>query len=348
MNEKTHIVYFISSQTSPIDRDLDCIDWDGKNMKKLSVETGYNDADFSSDYHYYINTFSSAETPDVITLHTADGKQLRVMEDNHILKSMLTQYNLGKKSFFAFTTAQGVNLNGWMITPPDFDSTKQYPVLMYVYGGPGINTVNNEWDGFNGMWYQMLAEKGYIVASIDNRGTGARGAEFQKCTYLHLGKLETQDQIEGAKYFQSRKFVDATRVGIWGWSYGGYMAANCITKGADYFKMAISVAPVTDWEYYDSIYTERYMRTPEENKDGYKEGAPINYADAVKGHYMLVAGTGDDNVHFQNTVEFVHALEKAEKPFSLMMFPDKNHGIYGGNTRHYLFTQLTNYIMNNL
>ena len=163
-----------------------------------------------------------------------------------------------------------------------------------------------------------------------------------------MGKLETQDQIEGAKYFQSRSYVDATRVGIWGWSYGGYMAANCITKGADYFKMAISVAPVTDWEYYDSIYTERYMRTPGENKDGYEEGSPMNYADKVKGHYMLVAGTGDDNVHFQNTVEFVHALEKAEKPFSLMIFPDKNHGIYGGNTRHYLFTQLTDFITNNL
>lgn len=348
VNEKTHTVYFTSAETSPIDRDLDCINWDGKGMKKLSTQTGYNDADFSSNYHYYISTFSDAETPDFITLHNSEGKQLRVLEDNQALKDTLTHYNLGKKKFFSFTTSQGVNLNGWMITPPDFDSSKKYPVLMYVYGGPGINTVNNSWDGYNGMWYQMLAEKGYIVASIDNRGTGARGSEFQKCTYLHLGKLETEDQIEGAKYFQSRKFVDATRVGIWGWSYGGYMAANCITQGADYFKMAISVAPVTDWEYYDSIYTERYMRTPDENPDGYKDGSPINYADKLKGHYMLVAGTGDDNVHFQNTVEFVHALEKAEKPFSLMIFPDKNHGIYGGNTRHYLFTRLTDFIVNNL
>jgi len=255
---------------------------------------------------------------------------------------------LGQKKFFSFTTTQGNNLNGWIVTPPNFDSNKKYPVLMYVYGGPGINTVNNSYDGINGMWYQMLAEKGYIVASVDNRGTGARGSEFQKCTYLHLGKLETEDQIEGAKYFQSRKYVDATRVGIWGWSYGGYMAANCITKGADYFKMCISVAPVTDWKFYDSIYTERYMRTPGENPDGYHDGSPINYADEVKGHYMLVAGTGDDNVHFQNTVMFTRALEKAEKPFTLMMFPDKNHGIYGGNTRHYLFTQLTDYITNNL
>lgn len=219
---------------------------------------------------------------------------------------------------------------------------------MYVYGGPGANTVENSFDALNGMWYQMLAEKGYIVASIDNRGTGGRGSEFQKCTYLHLGKFETEDQIEGAKYFQRQCYADKTRMGIWGWSYGGYMAANCITKGADYFKTAISVAPVTDWRFYDSIYTERYMRTPDENPDGYKEGSPINYADEVKGHYMLVAGTGDDNVHFQNTVMFTRALEKAEKPFTLMIFPDKNHSIYGGNTRHYLFTQLTDFITNNL
>ena len=348
VDEKKQMVYFISSETSPIDRDLDCIKLDGTGKKKLSTQTGFNGADFSSNCQYYINTFSNAETPNFITLHSADGKQLRVLEDNKTLKDTLAHYNLGKKIFFAFTTTQGVNLNAWMLTPPNFDSSKKYPVFMCVYGGPGINTVNNSWDGGNGIWYQMLAEKGYIVASVDNRGTGARGAEFQKCTYLHLGKLETEDQIEGAKYFQSRKFVDATRVGIWGWSYGGYMAANCITKGADYFKTAISVAPVTDWKFYDSIYTERYMRTPSENPDGYKEGSPIYYADEVKGHYMLVAGTGDDNVHFQNSVAFIHALEKAEKPFSLMIYPDKNHGIYGGNTRHYLFTQLTDFITNNL
>lgn len=348
IDEKTHTLYYISSETSPIDRDLDCIKMDGTGKKKLSTQTGHNNADFSADFHFYINSFSNAETPDFITLNSSDGKQLRVLEDNKSLREDLVKYNLGKKKFFSFTTSQGTNLNGWMVTPPDFDTAKKYPVLMYVYGGPGANTVNNSWDGFNGMWYQMLAEKGYIVASIDNRGTGARGSEFQKCTYLHLGKLETEDQIEGAKYFQLRTYVDATRVGIWGWSYGGYMAANCITHGADYFKAAISVAPVTDWRFYDSIYTERYMRTPAENEEGYREGSPINYADEVKGHYMLVAGTGDDNVHFQNSVEFVSALEKAEKPFSLMIYPDKNHGISGGNTRLYLFTRLTDFITNNL
>lgn len=348
IDEKSQTLYYLSTETSPIDKDLYCIKLNGKNKKKLSTKTGTNDAEFSANYHFYISTFSDAQTPNYITLDSVNGKQLRVLEDNQALKDTLTHYNLGQKKFFTFTTTQGVNLNGWMVTPPDFDTNKKYPVLMYVYGGPGANTVENSFDALNGMWYQMLAEKGYIVASIDNRGTGGRGSEFQKCTYLHLGKFETEDQIEGAKYFQRQCYADKTRMGIWGWSYGGYMAANCITKGADYFKTAISVAPVTDWRFYDSIYTERYMRTPDENPDGYKEGSPINYADEVKGHYMLVAGTGDDNVHFQNTVMFTRALEKAEKPFTLMIFPDKNHSIYGGNTRHYLFTQLTDFITNNL
>ena len=219
---------------------------------------------------------------------------------------------------------------------------------MFVYGGPGANTVENGWDGLDYMWFQMLAEKGYIVASIDNRGTGGRGSEFKKCTYLNLGKLETEDQIEGAKYFGGKSFVDKSRIGIWGWSYGGYMAAMCITKGADYFKTAISVAPVTQWDFYDSIYTERYMRTPKENRDGYTQGSPINYADLLKGHYLLIHGTSDDNVHFQNSIEWIKALQKANKPFSLMIYPDRNHGIYGGNTRYYLFNELTNFLSANL
>lgn len=348
VDEKTHTLYYISSETSPIDKDLYCIKWDGKDKKKLSVMTGTNDATFSANYNYYISTFSNIDEPGLTTLNNSEGKQIRMLENNAALKDTLKQYNLGKKSFFTFTTTQGVNLNGWIITPPNFDSTKKHPVLMNVYGGPGINTVNNDWDGLDNMWFQMLAEKGYIIASIDNRGTGGRGAEFQKCTYLHLGKLETQDQEEGSKYFASKRYVDPHRIGIWGWSYGGYMAAMCITKGADYFKTAISVAPVTNWRYYDDIYTERYMRTPQENPDGYKDGSPITYADSLKGNYLLIHGTSDDNVHFQNSIEFIKALQKAEKPFSLMIYPDKNHGIYGGNTRYYLFNELTHYIVNNL
>jgi len=347
-DDKTKTLFYISSETSAIDRDLYAVSLDGKNKRKLSTKTGFNDADFSASYHYFINTFSEANHPEYITLHSIDGKQLRVLEDNKVLEDTLSHYNLSPQKFFTFTTGDGVNLNGSMIMPTHFDSTKKYPVLMFVYGGPGSNTVNNEWGGPNYMWYQMLAEKGYVIVSVDNRGTLARGSEFKKCTYLHLGKYEVQDQIECAKFMASKSYVDATRVGIWGWSYGGYMAAMCISKGAQYFKTAISVAPVIDWRFYDSIYTERYMRTPEENPDGYHDSSPIFFADEVKGHYMLIHGTGDDNVHFQNSIEWIRALQKNNVPFSLMIYPDKNHSIYGGNTRYYLYTELTDFISNNL
>jgi len=348
IDEKTHTIFYVSTESSAINRDLYCINWDGKNKKKLSEKMGFNDADFSSTFHYYINTYSQANRPGYITLDSSNGKQLRVLEDNMELIDTLGHYNLTQKTFFTFTTNQGNNLNGWMMKPVNFDSTKKYPVLMYVYGGPGSNTVNNEWDGFDFMWFQMLCEKGYIVVSIENRGTQGRGSEFKKCTYLHLGKHEVQDQIEGVKFLCSKAYVDNTRVGIWGWSYGGYMAAMCISEGADYFKTAVSVAPVTDWRFYDSIYTERYMRTPKENEDGYEEGAPMTYAHKVKGHYLLMHGTGDDNVHFQNSIEWIRALQKNNVPFSLMIYPDKNHGISGGNTRFYLFNELTDFISTNL
>ncbi len=347
-DEKTKTLYYVSDETSPIDKDIYSITWEGKNKKKMSQRTGSNDIDFSANHNYCINYFSSAEEPGTIILSDAKGKTIRVLEDNKKLKDTLKNYSLGQKSFFSFTTSQGTNLNGWMITPPGFDSTKKYPVLLYVYGGPGANTVNNSYGGTMDMWFQMMAGNGYIVASVDNRGTGGRGAAFQKCTYMQLGKLEVQDQIETAKYFASKLYVAADRVGIWGWSYGGYMAAMCITKGADYFRAAISVAPVTDWDYYDSIYTERYMRTPSENRSGYAESSPIHYAGLLKGHYLLIHGTADDNVHFQNSIEWIHALQKADKPFSLMIYPDKNHSIYGGNTRYYLFNELSDYLKANL
>ena len=219
---------------------------------------------------------------------------------------------------------------------------------MYVYGGPGSQTVNDSWDGRNLLWFQYLANQGYIVVSVDNRGTGARGEAFKKMTYLHLGKYEVQDQIEAAKYLGSLDFVDKNRIGIFGWSYGGYMTALCMTIGADVFKMGISVAPVTDWKFYDSIYTERYMRTPKENPDGYKESAPLNYADRLKGKYLLIHGTADDNVHFQNSAEWLLALQKANKQFDFMAYPNKNHGISGGVIRMNLYTKMSNYIWGNL
>ncbi len=235
-----------------------------------------------------------------------------------------------------------------MIKPQDFDESKKYPVLMYVYGGPGAQTVKNSWGGSNYFWYQHLASKGYIIVSVDNRGTGARGAEFKKCTYKQLGKYETIDQIASAKYLQSLPYVDANRIGIWGWSYGGYMSSNCLFKGNDLFKMAMAVAPVTNWRYYDSIYTERYMQTPQENAEGYDDNSPINHVDKLKGKYLLVHGMADDNVHFQNAVELTEALVQANKQFDVMMYPNRNHGIYGGNTRLHLYTKMTDFVLENL
>jgi len=281
-------------------------------------------------------------------LHQSNGQEIRVLEDNAQLMDELKSFKLSKKEFFSFNTSEGVSLNGWMLKPDNFDPAKKYPVLMYVYGGPGAQTVLNSWGGRNDFWYQMLAQQGYIVVSVDNRGTGARGAEFKKCTYKELGKLETIDQIEAAKYLGGLQFVDPSRIGIWGWSYGGYMTSLCLTKGASVFKMGIAVAPVTNWRFYDTIYTERYMQTPQENPSGYDDNSPINHVEKLEGSYLLVHGSADDNVHYQNTMEMVNALVDANKQFDLFIYPDKNHGIYGGNTRIHLFTKMTNFILKNL
>jgi len=259
----------------------------------------------------------------------------------------MEEYNFSKTEFFTFTTTENVVLNGYMIKPPDFDANKKYPVLFDIYGGPGSQTVTNSWP-YGGTWHQMLAQNGYIIVSVDNRGTGFRGEEFKKMTYQQLGKYETMDQIEAAKYLGGLPYVDASRIGIWGWSYGGYMSSLCITKGADYFKMAIAVAPVTNWRYYDNIYTERFMRKPQDNADGYDSNSPISHVDKLKGKYLIIHGSSDDNVHFQNTMDMITALVKANKQFDMMVYPNKNHGIYGGNTRMHLYTLLTDYILKNL
>ncbi|MBW6460921.1 MAG: prolyl oligopeptidase family serine peptidase, partial [Bacteroidales bacterium] len=239
----------------------------------------------------------------------------------------------------------GIELNGWQILPPAFDPGNEYPVLMAVYGGPGSQTVTNAWSSGDMAWYQMLAQQGYIITSVDNRGTGGRGEEFKKMTYLQLGKYETIDQIEAAKYLAAKSYVDPSRIGIWGWSYGGYMSTLCITKGADVFSMAIAVAPVTNWRYYDNIYTERFMRKPQDNASGYDDNSPINHVDKLQGKYLLIHGTGDDNVHVQNSMDLISALVKANKQFDMFLYPNKNHGIYGGNTRLHLYTMISDFIM---
>jgi len=347
VDEKKGVVYYTAAVSSPINRELFSARLDGKGQKKLSQKEGTNSAGFGKGYQYYVNYFSDANTPPYISVHRSDGQEVRMVKDNGKLRGVLGEYGISKKEFFSFTTGGGISLNGWMIKPPDFDSTKKYPVFMTVYGGPNSQTVLNSWGG--GMWNQFLAQKGYIIASVDNRGTGARGEEFRKVTYRQLGKYETEDMIEGAKYLGSLPYVDPNRIGIWGWSYGGYMTALCLTKGADVFRMGIAVAPVTNWRYYDNIYTERYMRKPQENGPGYDDNSPVNHADKLKGKLLIIHGTADDNVHVQNTFDLVTALVAANKQFDMQLYPNSNHGIYTGkNTTYHLYQRMLGFITANL
>ncbi|MCD4696291.1 MAG: S9 family peptidase [Bacteroidales bacterium] len=348
VDNKKNLVYYTSSESSPINRELYVIKTDGSRKKQLSENTGTNRVKFSKKYKYYINTFSDANTPGLTSVHSANGKQLWVVEDNNKLKEAIKEYNFSNREFFNFQTVEGTTLNAWMIKPSHFDPSEKYPVLMYVYGGPGSQTVKNSW-GRGNAWYQMLAQQGVIIVSVDNRGTGARGEEFKKMTYLQLGKYETIDQIEAARYIGSLSYVDKNRIGIWGWSYGGFMTALCLMEGADVFSMGIAVAPVTNWRNYDNIYTERFMRAPKENPDGYNDNSPINHVDKLKGNFLLIHGTADDNVHFQNSIELVTALVDANKQFENQFYPNSNHGIYTGkNTSYHLYRKMTDFITENL
>ncbi|MFL5763825.1 MAG: S9 family peptidase [Bacteroidia bacterium] len=348
IDEKAKTVFYTCSESTATEKDVYSIKLDGSGKKKISSGKGVNAPEFSTGMKYYINTWSDANTPPVIAIYDAQGKQIRVLEDNQELAKKMAEYNMTKKEFFMFKTTEGVDLNAWMIKPVNFDANKKYPVFMYFYGGPGSNQVNNAFDGRNFFWFEMLAEKGYLIMCVDNRGTMYRGKAFKTCTYKQLGKLEVADQIEAAKYLGTLSYVDKSRIGTFGWSFGGYLSSLCITKGADYFKMAIAVAPVTNWRYYDNIYTERFMQLPKENASGYDDNSPINYVDKLKGKYLLIHGTADDNVHVQNTMEMITALVNANKQFDLFMYPDKNHSIYGGNTRLHLYNKMTDFILNNL
>lgn len=348
IDEDSRTVYYQSAEQSPLQRDVYSVSLNGGNKKRLSKANGTNEATFSTDFSYYILNHSTVNTPAYITLNDRSGKTIRVLESNDKLNNTLRQYQLSPTEFFSFKTSEGTELNGYMIKPDHFNPSQKYPVLMYVYGGPGSQNVADKWGTSRAKWFNMLAQKGYIIACVDNRGTGFRGAEFKKMTYKELGKYETTDQIEAAKWLARQPFVDPARIGIWGWSYGGYMSSLCITKGADVFRMAIAVAPVTTWRYYDSIYTERYLQTPQENPSGYDENSPINFAGRLKGKFLLVHGTGDDNVHFQNSVMFSEALIEANKPFEQAYYPNKNHSIYGGNTTLHLYSKLTDFILKNL
>jgi dipeptidyl-peptidase-4 len=340
------IFYYQAAKESPLRREVYFVSLDGKKSGKLSTQTGTNSSDFSSGYKFYINYFSNLETPNLITLHDQTGKLIRTLQDNSELKKTLKDYKLPEKEFFSFKTSEGIELNGWMIKPVDFDATKRYPVLMTQYSGPNSQQVADKWGGIG--WHDYLAQEGFVIACVDPRGTAARGEEFRKMTYQQLGKYESDDQVETAKYLGSLSFVDKNNIAIWGWSYGGFMAALCMEKGADVFKAGISVAPVTNWRFYDSVYTERYMRTPQENPEGYDDNSPLSHAEKIKGNYLIIHGSADDNVHFQNTMEFTERMVQAGVQFDEAIYTNRNHGIYGGNTTMHLYTKMTAWLKNKL
>ncbi|MEO8067636.1 MAG: DPP IV N-terminal domain-containing protein [Flavobacteriales bacterium] len=348
IDEANQRVLFTASKNGPTQQEVWAIGMNGKGLVQLSPKGGVNDAEFSKGFKYYINTRSTASEPNVVTLHEAMGKQIKVLQDNHELREVLAGYELPHAEFFSFTTEAGVQLNGWILKPAQMRANTRMPLLMVQYSGPNSNEVTDAWHGRNFLWEQMLVQRGFIVACVDPRGTGHRGRDFRHQTYGQLGKYETEDQIAAAKWLGQQPYVDPARIGIWGWSYGGYMSSLCITKGADVFKCAIAVAPVTNWRYYDSIYTERYMGLPKDNASGYDDNSPINHVAELKGKYLLIHGLADDNVHYQNTADMVTALVKAGKPFEQFIYPDKNHGIGGGATRLHLFEMMTKFLEENL
>ncbi|MCQ2251067.1 MAG: S9 family peptidase [Bacteroidales bacterium] len=317
----------------------------GKKIQKISEMDGSNDAEFSSNYKYFINFHSSARQPMTVTVNRSNGKSIRTLENNERLTATVRKYGEMYREFFTWKNSGGTELDAYMIKPANYDPKKKYPVLVVGYNGPNSKEVNDE---FQYNWHQLLAQKGYIIACTDTRGTGRKGSQFRKCTYGQLGNLETQDLVDFAKYLGKQEYIDGQRLGIWGWSYGGFMASNVMTRGAGSYKVGIAIAPVESWEYYDNIYTERYMGLPDKNTAGYKDNAPIKYADKLEGKLLLIYGSADDNVHPQNSMVFSEALIQANKDFDMMVYPNKNHGIYGGNTRLHLYGKIIKYIIENL
>lgn len=337
--------YYSSYEESPMEKYIYSVDSKGKK-RKLTPEKGWNSTTFSKTFNYYINTVSNTDTPPVTGLYDAKGKQLRVLQDNKALREVVKSYAISPKEFIQIPAADGKTmLNGWVMKPTNFDPEKRYPLLITQYSGPNSQQVRNSWS-LN--WLNYLTQEGYVVACVDPRGTAARGEEFRKCTYMQLGKLESDDMIASAKWLAEQPYVDGKRIGIWGWSYGGFMSSLCVMKGSDVFTTAIAVAPVTHYKFYDSIYTERYMRTPKENEKGYEENAPLNWADKLKGNLLICHGTADDNVHVQNTYELSERLVQANKQFDMGIYLNRNHGIYGGNTSSQLYTRFVNYLNEHL
>lgn len=346
IDAKNKYIYYTAAKKGAIHKGIYKTDLNGKRDLAISSETGKNNANFTPGMRYFIKNYSNANTPPVFSLCDNDGKVIATMEDNSELVEKIKKHQFSPKEFIEFDMGD-YSLNGWIIKPANFDVNKKYPVYVNIYGGPGSNMVYDGWD-FNLPWHELLAQEGYVVVSVDPRGTMYRGKKFKDITYLQLGKYETQDFIHVAKQLQQLSYIDSTRIGIQGWSYGGFMAASCMTKGDGIFKMGIAIAPVTNWKYYDNIYTERFMRTPAENPEGYNANSPINFANDLQGKFFIIHGSGDDNVHVQNTLEMVNALIRANKQFDLFIYPNRTHGIYGGNTRNHLFQMVLDYVKENL
>ncbi len=357
VDEKNRRIFYTMAFPRPMDRNLFVTDFDAKKTYQLTQGEGWHRAEMKNDFTQFMDYKSDLNTPQSVTLNNIviDKKKnistalVKTINENSKLKAKTEEYGYGKAEFIKVPNSKGDTLNGWMLKPANFDASKKYPVLFCNYGGPGSQQVGNRF-GAVSSWHQMLAQKGFIVVSVDNTGTGYRGEEFKKKTYLQLGKFEIEDQIDAAKYIGNMSFVDKNNIGHWGWSYGGFMSSLAITKGSDVFSAAIAVAPVTSWRFYDNIYTERYMRTPQENPKGYDDNSPINHTDKIKGKYLIVHGTADDNVHFQNATQMISALVKSNIDFESAYYPNKNHGISGGldNTSFHLWSKMTNWIMENM
>jgi dipeptidyl-peptidase-4 len=347
-DESKKTIYYQSVENGSINRGVYSVNLDGQNKKLVSEKEGQNTAAFSKNLRFFINTFSASAIPPVYSLYSSDGKKIKVIIDNEALKTKLTDYKMSPKEFSTINI-NGNDLNMWMIKPVDFDENKKYPLFMFQYSGPGSQQVGNSWNTANDYWHNMLAQKGMIIVCVDGRGTGFKGAEFKKSTYLNLVKFETEDQIAVAKKLAELPFINKEKIGIWGWSFGGHMSTNSLLKGNDIFSMAIAVAPVTSWRFYDSVYTERFLRTPQENPAGYDENSPINYPEKLQGNYLLVHGTGDDNVHVQNSYRMINSLINANKQFDMFIVPDRAHAIIKGeNMRLNLYTKMTNFVKEHL
>lgn len=350
-DQKANVFYYTSNEGSPLRTAVYKIDGKGKKTK-LSPRTGTNSALFSKNLNYYINTYSSAQTPTLITLNNNKGQEMVTLLDNKELKSKTAQLNMPTKEFFSFKTSEGVELNGWMMKPANFNPSKKYPVIMHQYSGPGSQQVLDKWGigsfGDGGMFEAVMCDKGYIMVCVDGRGTGGRGAAFEKCTYLSIGVKEATDQAEAAKYLSTLPYVDGSRIGIWGWSYGGYNTLMSMSEGSGAFKAGVAIAAPTDWRFYDSVYTERFMRTPKENGDGYQASSAISRASKLKGKLLLIHGSADDNVHLQNFMEYSEALVQANIQFDTQIYTNRNHSIFGGNTRNHLMNRVANFFLQNL